>query len=261
MMSKTRAGAMVHAISSDGVAADLAGHRRPRALSKAEEDPGEEPEHERADDQGHPRDHPVHTLDGPREIRARHERGLRGVPGRSRRGPSKARARTPFSHERTRAQRHTHASSTTGRELEERSQQDVGAALDGVPVAHLVDAMAASPLGGDEDHAGVGHRGQVLRVVTGRGVHAQRGQPRVAHMPSRWPPAREARTGRAPWWTAGGSRRPPAGACPPAWPASRGTPEGLEHRGIGLTASRAPARSARARCSSRRGARGPRRRW
>src|SRR5438552_11105786 len=60
------------------------------------------------------------------------------------------------------------------REAEQGVEEDVGAALDGARVARLVDAVAASALRRDEDHAGLGHGGEVLRVVAGRGVHALR---------------------------------------------------------------------------------------
>src|SRR5258705_6253517 len=40
-------------------------------------------------------------------------------------------------------------------EAQQRVQQHVGAALDGVPVAHLVDAVAPAAAGRDEDHDGV----------------------------------------------------------------------------------------------------------
>src|SRR6267143_2014458 len=49
-------------------------------------------------------------------------------------------------------------------ETQQRMQQHVGAALDGVPIAHLVDTVAAAAARGDEDHPRVGDAGEVLGV-------------------------------------------------------------------------------------------------
>src|SRR3989442_4912677 len=49
----------------------------------------------------------------------------------------------------------TAAQAALGREREQRVEKRVGAALDRLPIAHLVHAMAAPALGGDEDHPGV----------------------------------------------------------------------------------------------------------
>src|SRR5882672_4740950 len=58
------------------------------------------------------------------------------------------------------------------REGEQRVKQRIAAALDGLPVAHLVRSMAAPALGRDEQHAGRGDRREVLGVVPGPGGHA-----------------------------------------------------------------------------------------
>src|SRR5262245_8637890 len=51
-------------------------------------------------------------------------------------------------------------------ESQEGMQQRVRAALDGLPVAHLVDAVTAAAQRRDEDHAGVGYARQALSVVS-----------------------------------------------------------------------------------------------
>src|SRR5205814_7295179 len=65
-------------------------------------------------------------------------------------------------------------SATLRGQTQQRVQQHVGAALDRVPVAHLVDAMTAAAVRRDEDHARLGDAGEILRVVARRGVEAAR---------------------------------------------------------------------------------------
>src|SRR5262245_21144669 len=56
-------------------------------------------------------------------------------------------------------------------ELEQGAEQHVPAALDRLPVAGLIGAMAAPAARRDEEHARVGDRCEILRVVPGAGGH------------------------------------------------------------------------------------------
>src|SRR5438552_10506344 len=68
-------------------------------------------------------------------------------------------------------------------QYEQRVEERVGSALDRRRVAHLVDTVAASALGRNEDHPGVDDAREVLRVVTGRRVETLMAQAEpVAHL-------------------------------------------------------------------------------
>src|SRR5712691_11226759 len=63
------------------------------------------------------------------------------------------------------------------RDGQKRVQQDVRAALDRTRVARLVGAMALATHGRNEDHAGLRHGREVLRIVAGREIHPLRAEP------------------------------------------------------------------------------------